>query len=157
MPLITLLFKDKKIHDYPIAVGQSYTIGRKKTNDIVIDNLAVSGVHAKIESVATTFVLHDLDSTNGVFVNKEKITQRNLRHKDRIMIGKHELIFDRSDLRRKSRPEPNFDDDKTRILDTNDYRHLINKEKNAPAEKTVDPPKQETPKKSSFLDKLLKS
>jgi len=36
MPIITLNFKDKKIRDYPIAVGQTCTIGRKSSNDIVI-------------------------------------------------------------------------------------------------------------------------
>ncbi|MFW2368597.1 MAG: FHA domain-containing protein [Desulforhopalus sp.] len=131
MPIITLKFKEKKIRDYPIAVGQSFTIGRKAVNDIVIDNLAVSGSHAKIESVATTFVIRDLDSTNGTFVNEEKISLHNLRHMDIISVGKHELVFDRSDLMKKSAElEENFDDDKTRILDTSDFRKLTGKDGN---------------------------
>ena len=73
MPIITLRFKDKKIRDYPIAAGQSCTIGRKQSNDIVIDNLAVSGKHAVIESVSTNFVLRDLESTNGTFIIKKKL------------------------------------------------------------------------------------
>ena len=128
MPIITLNFKDKKIRDYPIAVGQTCTIGRKSSNDIVIDNLAVSGKHASIESVSTTFVIRDLDSTNGTFVNQKKVSMHNLRHKDVLLIGKHELIFDRSDLMRKKSGADEFDDDKTRILDTTEYKTLIHKE-----------------------------
>jgi pSer/pThr/pTyr-binding forkhead associated (FHA) protein len=128
MPIITLNFKDKKIRDFPLAVGQSCTIGRKSSNDIMIDNLAVSGKHARIESVSTTFVIRDLDSTNGTFVNQKKVSMHNLRHKDVIIIGKHELIFDRSDLMNKKSGADEFDDDKTRILDTTEYKTLIHKE-----------------------------
>ncbi len=128
MPIITLRFKDKKIRDYPIGVGQTCTIGRKSTNDIVIDNLAVSGFHARIESVVSTFILRDLESTNGTFVNKEKVTVHNLRHRDVILIGKHELIFDRSDMKKQAGEDDPFQDDKTRILDTNEYRKLMKNE-----------------------------
>lgn len=128
MPIITLKFKDKKIKDYPLAVGQSCTIGRKSSNDIVIDNLAVSGNHAKIESVSTTFVIRDLESTNGTFVNKKKVSMHNLRHGDILLIGKHDLIFDRSDLMNKKSGIDDLDDDKTRILDTTEYRTLIHRE-----------------------------
>lgn len=128
MPIITLKFKDKKIKDYPLAVGQSCTIGRKSSNDIVIDNLAVSGNHAKIESVSTTFVIRDLESTNGTFVNKKKVSMHNLRHGDVLLIGKHDLIFDRSDLMNKKSGIDDLDDDKTRILDTTEYRTLIHRE-----------------------------
>ena len=122
MPIIILRFKDKNILEYPLAVGQSCVIGRKKANDIVIDNLAVSGHHARIESVSTTFVLKDLDSTNGTFVNNTKIAMHNLRHNDIITIGKHELIFDRSDLIKKAAKEPDiYQDDKTRIIDTSQF------------------------------------
>ena len=128
MPIITLKFKDKKIRDYPLAVGQTCTIGRKSSNNIVIDNLAVSGRHARIESVSTTFVIRDLDSTNGTFVNKKKVSMHNLRHGDILLIGKHELFFDRSDLMNKKSGGADLDDDKTRILDTTEYRTLIHRE-----------------------------
>lgn len=110
-------------------MGQTCTIGRKKSNDIVIDNLAVSGKHARIESVATNFVIRDLESTNGTFINKKKVSMHNLRHGDVLLIGKHELIFDRSDLMNKKNSTDELDDDKTRILDTTEYRTLIHAEK----------------------------
>lgn len=131
MPIITVKFKDKKIRDYPLAIGQTIQIGRKSSNDIVIDNLAVSGNHARIESVSSTFVVRDLDSTNGTFVNKKKVSMHNLRHGDVLIIGKHELIFDRSDLMNKKSDDMG-DDDKTRILDTSEYRTLIHGESYSP-------------------------
>ncbi|WP_163340458.1 FHA domain-containing protein [Desulfopila sp. IMCC35008] len=129
MPVITLKFKDKTILDHPLAIGQNCSIGRKTTNDIVIDNMAVSGSHARIEAVASTFVIRDLDSTNGTFVNKKKVSMHNLRHRDLILIGKHTLLFDLSDTIPKSDLDDGFEgDDKTRILDTSEYRELIKSE-----------------------------
>lgn len=150
MPIITLKFKDKKIRDYPLAVGQNCTIGRKNSNDIVIDNLAVSGKHAQIESVSTTFVIRDLDSTNGTFVNQKKVSMHNLRHRDILLIGKHELIFDRSDLMNKKNAIDEFDDDKTRILDTTEYKTLIHEEQQRAAGHTVDT------RSSSFFKRITK-
>ena len=154
MPIITLKFKDKKILDYPIAVGQSCRIGRKKSNDIVIDNLAVSGEHAKIEGVSTTFVVRDLDSTNGTFVNQKKTTLHNLKHKDVILIGKHELLFDRSDLIKQAKQEDWSDDDKTRILNTNDFKKILDKEKDTSPSQTYHHGGEES--KPSFFKRLMK-
>ena len=72
----------------------SVRIGRREGNDIRIDNLAVSGNHAKIEKINGSFIIVDLKSTNGTFVNNKKIVQAKLRHLDEIMIGKHVLIFE---------------------------------------------------------------
>src|SRR5204863_4048088 len=41
------------------------------------------------------FVVEDLESTNGTFVNGDKITKRALRHGDTILVGKHKIFFDR--------------------------------------------------------------
>ncbi len=157
MPIIILSLKDKKILEYKLADGQSCTIGRKNFNDIVIANLAVSGAHAKIESVAKAFVLTDLDSTNGTFVNGTKITQHNLRHKDVITIGKHQLVFDRSDLLKK-RPDDldDYDDDKTRIIDVKEYQDVLKSSKGATqkgSNPTPSPPLQQ--QKTSFFTRLL--
>ena len=144
MPLIILKFKDTVMQEYPIEIGQTLTIGRHDSNDIIIDNMAVSGEHARIDSVSATFIITDLESTNGTFVNDELISSHGLRHQDCILIGKHELIFDRSDLEHGidagAEEQP---DDKTRVLDTAEYRDLINKTtgKSAPApSKPAEPP-----------------
>jgi len=136
MPIITLKYKDKTLDKYQIGIGQSVTIGRNESNDIVIDNLAVSSNHARIESVSASFIIKDLGSTNGTFVNEKLVSAHGLKNQDVILIGKHTLIFDRSDLD-KLRNQEDLDnaDEKTRYLDTAQYRDLIQKAKGEPPEK----------------------
>ena len=93
MPNITLKFKDNVIGRYPIGKGNSLTIGRRRDNDIVIDNLAVSGHHAKIDAVGEAYVLVDLQSKNGSFVNEQLVSSHWLKDGDVISVGKHLLVF----------------------------------------------------------------
>jgi len=69
------------------------TIGRKPHNDIVIDNLAVSGEHAAILTILNDSFLEDLDSTNGVMVNGAQIKKHFLQNNDVIEIGKYKLKY----------------------------------------------------------------
>lgn len=117
MPTITVRFKDVKIKEYQIVVGQTCTIGRKHSNDIVIDHPTVSGSHALVESLSTAFILRDLGSTNGTYINNEKVTLHHLRHNDEIIIGNHKLVFDLSDIM-KGKPAivDDYEVDKTRIF-----------------------------------------
>ena len=64
------------------------TIGRRPYNDVVIDNLAVSGAHALIQMVGDTAVLEDLGSTNGTFVNGRAVRKQTLADGDVIEIGR---------------------------------------------------------------------
>jgi hypothetical protein len=50
MPTISLLLKNKVLANYQITKGDTLLIGRNGVNDIVIDSLAISNQHAKIES-----------------------------------------------------------------------------------------------------------
>ena len=103
---------------YQIGIGQSLTIGRNESNDIIIDNLAVSANHARIESVSASFIIKDLQSTNGTFVNEKLVSAHGLRHNDIILIGKHTLLFDRSDLDQQIEQQKSDTlDEKTRYLD----------------------------------------
>lgn len=158
MPLLTLKFKDKVLQTYPINIGQTLTIGRNDSNDIVIDNLAVSGSHARIDSVSATFILTDLESTNGTFVNKELISSHGLRNNDIILIGKHELLFDRSDLEQKRTiQEQDILDDKTLHLDTAEYRELIEKATgHSSAPSPNGEPKKSQRKSGGFFSRLFK-
>ncbi len=134
MPVIIVKLENKKIGEYPIIIGQHCTIGRKGGNDIVIENLAVSGFHAQIDSVSTTFVVRDLGSTNGTFVNNKKILMHNLNNEDVIRVGKHELVFDCTDLlKMKANQSGLYNDAETRILNTDEFRSMIDEQK----EKTV--------------------
>jgi pSer/pThr/pTyr-binding forkhead associated (FHA) protein len=69
------------------------TIGRKAHNDIVIDNLAVSGEHAAIVTILNDSFLEDMDSTNGLEVNGKPTKKHFLQSNDVIEIGKYKLKY----------------------------------------------------------------
>ncbi len=89
------------------------TIGRKAVNDIHLDNLAVSGAHAKILMLGDDCFLEDLESTNGTYVNGDRITKHVLKHGDKIAIGKHEFLY-QNEAATASDEEEDFE--KTMIL-----------------------------------------
>ncbi len=69
-------------------------IGRNSTCDLVLDNLGVSREHAQIERNAGVYILHDLGSNNGTFVNGKKVDQYNLNTGDEFSIGKYAVEVD---------------------------------------------------------------
>ncbi len=69
------------------------TIGRRPHNDLVIDNLAVSGDHAAILRGPAGSFLEDLGSTNGTFLNGRAVQRAPLQHQDSIDIGKYRLRY----------------------------------------------------------------
>ena len=69
------------------------TLGRRPYNDIVIDNLAVSGEHANIFSIGEDSFIQDMNSTNGTFINNKRITKHHLRNGDNVVIGKYSLTY----------------------------------------------------------------
>jgi len=69
------------------------TIGRRPDNDIQVDNLAVSGLHAAVTTVLNDSVIEDLNSTNGTLVNGELTQKHLLKHGDVIEIGKHTIKY----------------------------------------------------------------
>lgn len=68
------------------------TIGRRPSNDIVLDDSTVSGNHAAILNLQNVYV-EDLGSTNGTLLNGKPVQKRMLSHGDVIGIGQHELRF----------------------------------------------------------------
>lgn len=68
------------------------TIGRANS-DLLLVNPAVSGSHAKLDIENNRYVLRDLRSTNGTFVNMGRISTQELHHGDVVSIGKFELEF----------------------------------------------------------------
>jgi pSer/pThr/pTyr-binding forkhead associated (FHA) protein len=69
------------------------TFGRRPYNDIVIDNLAVSGEHAVFRIIGEGVQLQDLNSTNGSYVNGRPVKKQYLSHEDVIEIGKCQIKF----------------------------------------------------------------
>lgn len=80
------------IKEYPLN-KERMTIGRKQHNDIVIDNLAVSGEHAAVVTIMHDSFLEDLDSTNGLEVNGVPVKKHFLQSNDLIEIGKYKLKY----------------------------------------------------------------
>ena len=69
------------------------TLGRRPYNDIVIDNLAVSGEHAVMQMSGAEVFLEDLNSTNGTYVNGKAIKKQQLQNSDTVEIGKYKIKF----------------------------------------------------------------
>jgi predicted component of type VI protein secretion system len=69
------------------------TLGRRPYNDIVIDNLAVSGEHAVMQMVGADVFIEDLNSTNGTYINGKAIKKQLLTHNDTVEIGKYKIKY----------------------------------------------------------------
>src|SRR6218665_1724913 len=69
------------------------TLGRRPYNDVVIDNLAVSGEHAALLMNGSEVLLEDLNSTNGTYVNGKAVKKQPLQNGDTIEVGKYKIKF----------------------------------------------------------------
>ncbi len=69
-------------------------IGRSRRCDVVIDDPNVSRQHAEIRRQHDGYLIRDLDSTNGLRVNRREASQAVLQHGDRIEMGTTELLFE---------------------------------------------------------------
>src|SRR5664279_1848404 len=69
------------------------TLGRRPYNDIVIDNLAISGEHAVLQMLGTEVYLEDLNSTNGTYVNGKAAKKQLLQNGDSVEVGKYKIKF----------------------------------------------------------------
>ena len=69
------------------------TLGRRPYNDIVIDNLAVSGEHAVLQMSGNEVYLEDLNSTNGTYINGKAVKKQLLANNDTVEIGKYKIKF----------------------------------------------------------------
>jgi pSer/pThr/pTyr-binding forkhead associated (FHA) protein len=69
------------------------SLGRRPYNDVVIDNLAVSGEHAVMKMSGSEVHLEDLNSTNGTYLNGHAIKRQLLKDNDTIEIGKYQIKF----------------------------------------------------------------
>jgi len=140
------MFNKQVIKEIPF-VQDSITIGRKPENAVAIDNLAVSGYHARIDKTGHDYILTDLQSTNGTFVNDKRVSTHRLKHGDNIIVGKHVLLFVAGENGAKQ-GGGNGDLDQTMMLETAKQRELLAKEQN----KSGPPPKPRKIGILSFLD-----
>jgi HD-GYP domain-containing protein (c-di-GMP phosphodiesterase class II) len=85
--------------------GDVITIGRNAENTIVLNDVAVSGVHAKItRNEQGEFTIHDNSSTNGTFLNGKELRASDLRHGDTFSIGSTAFTFEVREHSRRIRP-----------------------------------------------------
>lgn len=92
MTKVFLKFKDAVLKEL-ILDKDPIRIGRKPENELSIDNMAVSGLHAAISEQDGEYFVEDMSSLNGTFVNGRKIVKHLLKNGDEILIGKHTVQF----------------------------------------------------------------
>lgn len=74
-------------------IGERTLIGRSPDCDVFLDDVTVSRRHAEIVQDGERFVIHDLGSLNGTFVNRRRIEDEELGDDDEVQIGKYRLTF----------------------------------------------------------------
>ena len=92
MAKIIVSLDDNMIKVVPLNKDRM-TLGRRPYNDIVVDNLAVSGEHAALQVIGHEYFIEDLNSTNGTFINEQKIKRQILKNGDTIEIGKYAIKY----------------------------------------------------------------
>ena len=92
MPRLILQLEETVLNKYDM--GQMATIGRLSDNSVMIDSPAVSSHHACVFRDGDQFVVEDLQSTNGTFVNGTRVSRHVLQHGDVVTVGRHQLVLD---------------------------------------------------------------
>lgn len=108
MAKLYLKFEQAVLKEFALSQGV-VTIGRLPDNLIQVDNLAVSGHHAKIYWETDHYVLEDNNSLNGTFVNGRRVSKVPLKDGDEVTIGKHVLALKdewHEDTASKTQPIP---------------------------------------------------
>jgi len=91
MITLQLLFKGSIVKEL-VTDKNEIAIGRDAANDLCIDNLATSSLHARVfRGPDGPYAIEDMNSTNGTFVNGKQIMTQPLAENDQITIGKHTI------------------------------------------------------------------
>ena len=81
---------------FRILPGNIKTIGRSSGAEFTVDAALVSRLHCRLTAGASELQVHDLDSTNGTFVNGTRVTDAILKDGDRLGVGRVEFVISRS-------------------------------------------------------------
>ncbi len=137
---IELCIKDKILKTYAFT-QDVVEIGRIPTADIFIDNTGISRAHTRIEkSIGGPYVVKDLGSTNGTYVNDQRITEKVLQDKDVISINKFKMRVsiedaDMSEMQNERVSPDAFEG--TTVLNTEQIAHLNASLQNNPPDNQV--------------------
>jgi pSer/pThr/pTyr-binding forkhead associated (FHA) protein len=97
MAKLKIKSRGRGIKEIVLRADKDLTIGRDQSNDLVLDNPAVSRNHARIYKTQWPFYIEDLNSANGTFLNGVKMEfPMPLNNNDIITISKHEIVFNDS-------------------------------------------------------------
>jgi len=137
MAELFLKFEDRVLQELLLS-GETVSIGRQPDNSFRIDNPAVSGYHAKVYAEGDHYVIEDVESFNGTYVNGQRISKLVLRDGDNVTIGKHTIEF-RDEVRPVAAPYGTRDIatdaqrpkppqlDRTVVLDTATAKEMVTK------------------------------
>ncbi|HLX64727.1 MAG TPA: FHA domain-containing protein [Planctomycetota bacterium] len=92
MASVTVIFGGKEEKTYTLDKSR-LVVGREPKCDIQIDNLGISREHCAFSQRGEAYLIQDLNSSNGTYVNGKKITEHFLNNDDEIIIGKYKLLF----------------------------------------------------------------
>ncbi|MHC5053762.1 MAG: FHA domain-containing protein [Planctomycetota bacterium] len=93
MAKVTVTFSGELVGEYPLDKPASI-VGRDATCEIQIDNLGVSRAHCQFVKRGNTYILQDMNSANGTYVNGRKVGEHYLNDGDEVLVGKFLLKFD---------------------------------------------------------------
>ena len=126
MAKLVVKFDERVLGEYPLE--SEMTIGRLPDNTVVIDNPAVSGHHARVFLEGDDYLVEDLHSKNGTYVNEKHVVRGALRNRDVLLVGKHRLVFDEQGTAEAAltpRRVPTLGE--TAYLNTKEHRDLLAK------------------------------
>ena len=104
MPRLTLMLDRKTVQVYDVD-RSVIRVGRIAEMDIVIDNVSVSRRQAEIQREGDGWIVRDIGSSNGTFVNGERLSgDRKLQPGDEIGIGKYSIFFERAGAAAEAAP-----------------------------------------------------
>jgi pSer/pThr/pTyr-binding forkhead associated (FHA) protein len=69
------------------------TVGRHPDSDIFLDDITVSRRHAELQRAANGFVVRDVGSLNGTYLNRERVEESPMKNGDELQVGKFKLVF----------------------------------------------------------------
>lgn len=104
MAKLVLMSEETVLGHYFLAKNR-FTIGRQPDSDLVLDVVGVSKQHAAVFTLGNDQILEDLQSTNGTYVNGERVAKHILQNDDLIVISDYALKY----INAKATPDMDFD------------------------------------------------